>query len=296
PVAPPPESLAVCQDRVREKRLFEACGIDVAPWRAIDSPDDLDSAIDAVGLPAVLKTRRLGYDGKGQRVIRARDDARAALAQLGHAPCILERLVPFARELSIVAVRGADGEVLAWPIGENRHRDGILHTTVAPASIDRTTDSTLRAHAIDVMRRLDHRGVLAIEYFDFDGRLLANEMAPRVHNSGHWTIDGAATSQFENHLRAILGLPLGSTAAIGVSAMLNLVGRTPPLVTLASDPRARVHLYGKAPRPGRKIGHLNVVAADRDEATRRLRDLEALVEGDGEPTPGAAAAADARAR
>ncbi len=280
PVAPPAASLAASQDRVEEKTLFERCGMATAPWRAVDDASQLDAALDAVGVPGVLKTRRLGYDGKGQRVVRDRSEARGALAALGGVPCIYEAFVSFSRELSIIAVRGADGTVDAWPIGENRHRDGILLHTLAPAAVDGPTAERLRAFASEVMRRLDHRGVLTIEFFDDHGRLLANEMAPRVHNSGHWTIDGAVTSQFENHLRAVTGLPLGSTEARGCSAMVNIVGRVPALDRLVADAETKVHLYGKSPRPGRKLGHATIVAGSAAEAARALRELEALLDAD----------------
>jgi len=279
PVAPSPRSLAISQDRVEEKRLFEACGMEVAPWAPVDDAASLVAAIDAIGLPGVLKTRRMGYDGKGQRVIRARDEALAAHASLREVPCIYESLVPFSREVSVIAVRGADGACAAWPIGENCHRDGILHSTVAPAAIDAAAVALLQHHVFGIMERLDHRGVLTIEYMQHGDRLLANEMAPRVHNSGHWTIDGAVTSQFENHIRAIAGLPLGATSATGHTVMVNLVGTVPPLGALLADPSVKVHLYGKAPRRGRKLGHLTVVATDAADAARRLRELEALIDG-----------------
>jgi len=282
-IAPCAESLRICQDRAFEKRFFEANDIPVEPWAIVDDEASLAAALDRVGVPGVLKTRRLGYDGKGQRVIRSRADAHTAFAELGGAPCTYERFVSFTRELSIVAVRAADGSFANWPISENVHRHGILHTTIAPAAIDATLEVALVRHARRVMEQLDHHGVLTIEFFEIEGRLAANEMAPRVHNSGHWTIDGAVTSQFENHLRAICGLPLGSTAARGHAAMLNLVGEVPPTALLTADPELKVHLYGKSPRPGRKLGHATVVAPTAAAARERLRDLKARLTP--EPAP-----------
>jgi len=278
PIAPNHASLATAQDRVLEKRFFESCGVPVEPWAEVADDASLTAALDRVGLPGILKTRRLGYDGKGQRPVRERSEAPSAFDALGRAPCIYESLVPFTRELSVVAVRGADGSCATWPISENVHRRGILHSTVAPADVDATTAAALDAHARRMLEQLDYVGVLTIEFFDLGGpgvRLAANEMAPRVHNSGHWTIDGAVTSQFENHLRAITGLPLGSTAALGHAVMLNLVGEIPPTALMAADPALKIHLYGKAPRPGRKLGHVTTVSRTAEEARARLRELEA---------------------
>ncbi|MBX3355877.1 MAG: 5-(carboxyamino)imidazole ribonucleotide synthase [Phycisphaeraceae bacterium] len=273
-IAPGAESLATGQDRAHEKRFFAQCGLPVAPWAEVHDAASLMAAVDSVGVPAVLKARRLGYDGKGQCVIKRREDAPSAFDALGRVPCTLEAFVPFSRELSVIAVRGRDGSFLHWPISENVHRHGILHTTLAPAEVEPAMERAIAEYARTVMHSLDHVGVLAIEFFDDHGRLLVNEMAPRVHNSGHWTIDGAVTSQFENHLRAIAGLPLGSTAPRGVSAMLNLIGSTPPLEALASESDLKIHLYAKAPRAGRKVGHLTTVAPSREVARERLRRLE----------------------
>lgn len=275
PIAPGAEALAVAQDRVAEKRFFESCGLPVGPWAEVGGTASLAEALDAVGVPSVLKTRRLGYDGKGQRVLRSREEAVVAFDALGRAPCTLEAFVPFSRELSVIAVRGRDGTMATWPISENVHRHGILHSTVVPALIDAAQEHLLVSLVQRVMVELDYVGVLAIEFFDDHGRLLVNEMAPRVHNSGHWTIEGAVTSQFENHLRAICDLPLGSTAARGHSVMLNLVGEAPSTAQLAADPDLRIHLYGKSPRPGRKLGHLTAVTPSATAARERLRALEA---------------------
>ena len=227
------------QDRLHEKELFRSLGIPTARF----------GSLEETGLPALVKTRRLGYDGKGQR--RVEEPEAIGVDELA------EELVPFDRELSIVGVRGRDGETRFWPVGENVHRDGILRVTRAPApDAPQREAEELCAALLD---ELGYVGVLAVELFEVDGRLLANEFAPRVHNTGHWTIDGAETSQFENHLRAILGLPLGPTGARAPSVMVNLIGTVPPVEELLALPGARVHLYGKEPRAGRKVGHVTLV-------------------------------------
>ena len=259
PTFPPAEALAVAQDRLREKTLFSELGIPTARFAAADAAEDLGPALDRVGLPAILKTRTLGYDGKGQAVLGETADAQSAWTRLGGVPCTLEELVPFDRELSIVAVRGRTGETAFYPVAENRHRHGILWVSRC------RPQDPLQTRAEDLVRRLlesfDYVGVLALELFQVGDRLLANEIAPRVHNTGHWTIEGAVTSQFENHLRAILGYPLGSTAPIGHAAMVNLIGDLPDLGLLLRVPGVHVHVYGKEPRPGRKLGHVTLCTA-----------------------------------
>ena len=242
---PDPRALELGQDRLVEKELFRRLGIATAPFGLLDD----------VGLPALVKSRRLGYDGKGQRVVEAAES-------LGEDE-LAEGIVPFERELSIVAVRGRTDETVFYPVTENEHRGGILAVSrvCAPDARQREAEE-IAARLLD---ELGYVGVLAVELFEVGGNLLANEFAPRVHNTGHWTIDGAETSQFENHLRAILGLPLGATAARSSSVMVNLVGALPPLERLLSIPGAHVHLYGKEPRPGRKLGHVTLVGAS-DEA------------------------------
>jgi 5-(carboxyamino)imidazole ribonucleotide synthase len=260
PVRPGAQSLEVSQDRLVEKETFRSVGIPTTEFAGVGSREQLGVAIDTIGLPAVLKTRRGGYDGKGQRVLRAVDDAEAGWSALGGAPLILEGFIAFARELSIVAVRSIDGEVACWPVVENVHEHGILRVTSAPAP---GLDDTLQARAEELARRLlgelDHVGVLAIELFDLDGELLANEFAPRVHNSGHWTLDGCEVDQFEQHVRAIAGWPLGPTHAIARVEMTNLLGdEIAAWPRLAAEPETRLWLYGKAQaRPGRKMGHVN---------------------------------------
>jgi 5-(carboxyamino)imidazole ribonucleotide synthase len=264
PVFPPPKALDVAQDRLKEKTLFRRLDIGTAPFATVDTRGDLDRAVATIGLPAVLKTRTQGYDGKGQRVLRRKVDLDAAYAAIGDRPLLLEGFVPFERELSIIAARSLTGETAYWPLIENVHRDGILRLSIAPAfgADDPLTDAAA-AIAAKTLEALDYVGVLAIELFQHEGRLLANEMAPRVHNSGHWTIEGATTSQFENHLRAILGLPLGATRTTGISAMVNLIGETPESAALLGIEGAHLHLYGKPARPGRKLGHVTLVESER---------------------------------
>ncbi|HEX5650880.1 MAG TPA: 5-(carboxyamino)imidazole ribonucleotide synthase [Steroidobacteraceae bacterium] len=269
-VHPPVDALRVSQDRLLEKQLFEKLRIPTPPFRAVESLDELRAAVRELGYPSVLKTRRLGYDGKGQRYIRKPTDVEAAWSALGNAPLILEGYVDFEREVSVVGARSTTGEVRAYPIVANTHRDGILRVTLAPHRHP-TLQKAAEMHLKRVMKHFDYAGVLTIEFFVQRGRLIANEMAPRVHNSGHWTIEGAITSQFENHLRAILGLPLGETAPVGHAAMINFIGQLPPRDDLLGVPGLHWHDYGKAPRPGRKIGHCTVVAASAVERDRLVR-------------------------
>jgi 5-(carboxyamino)imidazole ribonucleotide synthase len=271
PVYPPPRALEVSQERLVEKEYFSSLGIPSPAFAAAESRAEFDEAIRAVGLPAVLKTRRFGYDGKGQAVIRTRADADAAWERLGGRPLLLEEFIPFDRELSIIAVRGQDGRVATYPLIENVHRDGILHRSLAPAA-DTAEELTERAteFATRVLADLDYVGVLTIEWFQEGARLLANEMAPRVHNSGHWTLDAAIASQFENHLRAISGLPLGRCDAVGHSAMFNFIGSVPPSAEILSNPDAKLHIYGKASRPNRKVGHVTLRAGSAQELAEKL--------------------------
>jgi 5-(carboxyamino)imidazole ribonucleotide synthase len=257
-IRPGANSLTISQDRLWEKQLFGRVGVPCAAFGDIETPGQLDEALARTGLPAVIKTKRLGYDGKGQRVVRSRDEAEQAVAELGD-ELIAEALVPFRRELSLLLVRGLDLESAFYPLVENVHVDGILSTTTAPAAgVDPALQAICEAYGLAVAEALHHVGVLCLELFETDAGVLANELAPRVHNSGHWTIEGAETSQFENHIRAVLGLPLGSTALRGHSRMRNLVGEHPPLAELLAA-GGHVHLYGKAPRPGRKLGHVTVL-------------------------------------
>jgi 5-(carboxyamino)imidazole ribonucleotide synthase len=273
-VFPPPSALEAAQDRLREKQLFEKLGIATTEFASVPASSDLDLALKKVGLPAVLKTRRMGYDGKGQWLLRAQEDVRMAKDGLPRLPFIAERLVPFARELSVLAVRGKAGETAFYPLVENHHRNGILRLSLAPApGVGPEIQKAAEDAARKVLESLQYVGVLAIEFFECDGKLLANEMAPRVHNSGHWTIEGAVTSQFENHLRAINGFPLGSTTPIGASAMINLIGELPVSAQVLAIPSAHLHLYGKEPRPGRKLGHVTLRAPSLDQLTSRFSAL-----------------------
>ena len=277
PVYPPPAALEVAQDRLAEKTLFRTLSIGTTEFLPVPKPGDLEAATRQFALPAVLKTCRMGYDGKGQRVLRAAEDVAKARLELPKVPHILERFVPFTRELSVLAVRSRNGETAFYPLVENHHRGGILRLSLAPAP---SLAPPLQRAAEDIARRvlesLKYVGVLAIEFFEHEGRLLANEMAPRVHNSGHWTIEGAVTSQFENHLRAVLGLPLGSTAAAGHCAMINLIGDLPEPSEVLAVPDAHLHFYGKAPRPGRKLGHVTLRAASPERLALRLSELPAF--------------------
>jgi 5-(carboxyamino)imidazole ribonucleotide synthase len=273
-VSPSPAAIAAAQDRVSEKRLFEKLGIATTRWRAVSSRRQLDSAVREIGLPGVLKTRRMGYDGKGQGVLRTAADLDRAWVELGQVPMLYEELVPFDLEVSVIGVRSRNGECQVYPLNQNLHSGGILRLTRAPYRNARLTRLATR-HVRTVMQQLRYIGVLTIEFFVRGGRLVANEMAPRVHNSGHWTIEGAVTSQFENHLRAILGLPLGQARAVGHSAMINLIGTMPDRAKLLRHRAVHLHDYAKEPRPGRKLGHLTVVEVDAGRCERRARRLMA---------------------
>ena len=267
PVYPAANSLAEAQDRLLEKTQLADLGIPVPNFRDINSLDDLRQAINDIGLPAVLKTRRFGYDGKGQVVIRHDDDASAAWKAIGEVPAILEAFMPFDREVSVIAVRDAQGHRRAYPLVENTHENGILQL-----SLSRNNDPMFLI-ADDfigsLMESLDYVGVLALELFQVGEQLYANEFAPRVHNSGHWTIEGTVCSQFENHIRAVTGLPLGDTSLLASSAMLNCIGEMPDTSSIRDLPGVSVHDYGKAARPGRKVGHITLTA-DTDEALSKL--------------------------
>ncbi|MEO7909689.1 MAG: 5-(carboxyamino)imidazole ribonucleotide synthase [Roseiflexaceae bacterium] len=299
PVYPPPAALEVAQDRLVEKTFFQQLGITTPPFAPVDSQADLDAAIAQIGLPAVLKTRRFGYDGKGQIILREPADAATAWARLGDTPLILEGFVPFERELSILAARGRNGETAFFPLVENQHREGILRLSLAPApDITPALQSAAEQIAARALASLEYVGVLAIELFQvasdelqatsdehpshsslvtYYSPLVVNEMAPRVHNSGHWTIEGAEISQFEQHLRAVLGLPLGATTARGYSAMVNLIGALPDPAAVLAIPGAHLHLYGKRPRAGRKVGHITLRAETEDLLRARLEQLQQIV-------------------
>lgn len=274
PVLPPPRALEVAQDRLAEKTFLNELGIPTPLFHPVSGKPDLLEGLERTGFPAVLKTRTLGYDGKGQVVIHEASQVEAAWSSLGGQPLILEAFVPFERELSIIAVRSRVGEMAFYPLTQNHHSGGILRHSQAPAPVSAELQAQAEAYAVRVMERLDYVGALAIELFEAGGQLLANEMAPRVHNSGHWTIEGAQTSQFENHLRAIVGWPLGSTEPLAQAAMLNLIGVQPDFARVLEVPGAHLHWYGKQVKPGRKVGHITVLADSPAELEERLGQLE----------------------
>lgn len=262
PIHPLPIVLEKAQDRFIEKSFFCELGI-LTPGFTIEFTKQ---KVETVGFPAVLKTRRMGYDGKGQRIVQlAAEVDRQKLDGM-----ILEEYISFDRELSLIGVRNQAGDTRFYPLVENHHRDGILRMSLVPEKMPVELQQQAEALCSKVMSALGYVGVLVIEFFEKEGRLLANEMAPRVHNSGHWTIEGAVTSQFENHIRAVSGLPLGSTGPLGVCAMVNLVGTLPDVASILKIDGAHLHLYDKAPRPNRKIGHVTFVEKDMETLLRKL--------------------------
>jgi 5-(carboxyamino)imidazole ribonucleotide synthase len=270
PVFPNPRALSVAQDRLVEKNLFRSLGIPVGEYAAVSTHAGLEAEVAHIGGPCILKTRRLGYDGKGQFRIKSTGDIEAAWQALGAQAetvgLIVEAFIPFQRELSVVALRGRDGEFRTWPLTENWHVDGVLSASLSPATIDEGLAQLAYGYANQLAEALDYVGVFALELFCKDGQWLANEMAPRVHNSGHWTIEGAETSQFENHLRAVLGLPLGDTRMLGHACMLNWVGELPDRNAVLGEPAGHWHDYGKSSRVGRKVGHATL----RDDSAGEL--------------------------
>ena len=270
PVYPPLDALRLAQDRRDEKQLFEQLDIPLPRYHAVDSIDDLHAACDAIGRPLVVKTRRLGYDGKGQFVVRERADVDDAWREIGGVPLIAEQWVPFDYEVSAIGVRSVDGNIAAYCLTHNEHAGGILRVSRAPVEDDPLTVKA-QAYLSRMLDHLEYVGVLALELFVVGDELLANEFAPRVHNSGHWTIEGAATSQFANHILAVTGAEPGSTAEVGHAGMVNLIGTIPDAARDAGI--GALHDYGKSPRPGRKLGHITVVAetaAERDAQTSAL--------------------------
>ena len=274
PVHPPAAALRHAQDRLDEKQLFEELGVPLPGYRTVDTRADLVAAATELGLPLVVKTRRLGYDGKGQFVVRTSNDVDAAWRALRGQALIAEQWVPFDFEVSSIGVRDARGNVRIYPLTRNVHRNGILHTSRSPVDAPELAELAAAA-TYKLLEHLDYVGVLALELFALGNRLLANEFAPRVHNSGHWTIEGAATSQFENHLRAVAGLPLGSTASRGHAGMLNLIGEIPAAARQLDQ--GTLHDYGKEPRPGRKLGHITVVGECAEQRDAFLNVIEQTV-------------------
>ena len=275
PVYPGVKSLAVSQNRLNEKQLFAALNIPSARFHEIRSEADLSAAVAALGLPLVIKTVTEGYDGKGQFLLREAEQVSTCWSKLGaNAPLIAEEFIQFKRELSIIAVRGQDGATSFYPLAENHHHGGILSHSLVPAPhLDENTQLTAERYISSILRELGHVGVLTLELFETRHGLMANETAPRVHNSGHWSIEGAPSSQFENHVRAVAGLPLGSTRAEKPSAMINIIGKHPSARDVLSITDAHLHLYGKSEREGRKLGHITVTADSYPELEMRMSRL-----------------------
>ncbi len=277
-VAPGRRAIEVSSDRLTEKDYFTSLKIPTARYRPFDNPATFDEAVAQIGYPCVAKTRRFGYDGKGQMVLQGEQDREACLAMAGEKPMVLEAFVPFSREVSLVCTRAANGQKVFYPLVENWHRDGILITTLAPApGLTPELQEQAEGYVGAIADELAYVGTLAVEFFQIHDELMASEMAPRVHNSGHWTIEGAETSQFENHIRAITGSPLGSTAAIGMSAMFNLIGIQPNPDMILSMPGAHLHWYGKEVREGRKVGHVTVRSDSEADFGRNIAMASAMI-------------------
>lgn len=275
PVYPFATALRIARDRWLEKNLFRELGVPTPAFANVESQAELEQAVASIGLPAVLKTRQLGYDGKGQRVLRQPEDVAGAFAALGAVPCILEGFVAFSGEVSLLAVRARSGAARFYPLVHNTHRDGILRLSIP--SDNHPLQALAEDYAGRVLAKLDYVGVLAFEFFEVNGGLTANEIAPRVHNSGHWTIEGAQCSQFENHLRAVADLPLGATDTVEHCAMVNFIGSVPPMAALAAIEGCHPHHYGKAFKPGRKVGHATLRVRDHAQLAARLQQLQALM-------------------
>jgi 5-(carboxyamino)imidazole ribonucleotide synthase len=275
-VYPPSKALAVAQDRLIEKRFFHDLDIPTPAYAAVDSLDSLELAMTTLGYPAILKSRTQGYDGKGQSVLKSKDDLLPAWELLQGVSAVVEAFVPFSREVSIIAVRSVSGEIVFYPLSENLHRGGILRVSECRAGDPMQKQA--ETYISRLLDALDYVGVLALELFEVDGKLVANEFAPRVHNSGHWTIEGAETSQFENHLRAILDWPLGATTPVGKAAMINFIGGLPVAEDLLKIPHAHLHLYDKFPRKGRKVAHATVRAESSEQLSELVKNLTALAD------------------
>jgi 5-(carboxyamino)imidazole ribonucleotide synthase len=282
-VSPSADSVAVAQDRIAEKEFLAAAGIEVAPYRAVHREQELDGSMQPL-LPGILKRSRLGYDGKGQARVTTLEETRAAFLKLGAQPCVLERLLPLELELSVVVARGFDGSIVSWPVAENQHAHGILDITLVPARISKALAEQARSAAVAVASHLGYNGVLCVEFFVLrDGRILANEIAPRPHNSGHYTIDACVTSQFEQQARVLCGVPLGATELHCPAVMVNLLGELwaggePRWEHVLRHPGAKLHLYGKAEaRAGRKMGHFTVLAPSGDAALAVALEAKSLL-------------------
>ncbi len=275
-VYPSPKALAVAQDRLIEKSFFHDIDIPTPNYAAVDSLESLEQAMTSLGYPAILKSRTQGYDGKGQSLLKSADDLKPAWEMLQGVPAVVEAFVPFSREVSIIAVRNVSGAIVFYPLSENLHRGGILR--VSECRADDPMQQQAESYVSRLLEALDYVGVLALELFEVDGNLVANEFAPRVHNSGHWTIEGAETSQFENHLRAIMDLPLGATAPVGNAAMVNFIGGLPKTEDILEISNTHLHLYDKSPRKGRKVAHATVRAENPEQLSELLRTLSRLAD------------------
>lgn len=273
-VFPAPNALAVAQDRLDEKNFFHQLNIPTADFAAVKNLQDLQQAMENIAYPAILKSRRMGYDGKGQVVIKSAGQLSEAWESMQGVASIIEGFVPFQREVSIIAARRVNGDVVFYPLSENMHEKGILR--FSECCIDDSLQQQAEDYVVRLLNTLDYVGIVTLELFDLDGKLLANEFAPRVHNSGHWTIEGAETSQFENHLRAILGLPLGSTQARGFTGMVNFIGGQPSTENVLAIPNAHYHHYAKSPRKGRKVAHATVRTDSSEQYSQALNSLVKL--------------------
>lgn len=277
PVFPPADALETSQDRCLEKELFRQLDIPTTRFHCVDTQAELQQAVNEIGLPSVLKTRRFGYDGKGQKVLRAPADIEQAWQAVNGSPCVLEEFIAFDREVSLIAVRSRSGETAFYPLVHNIHRNGILHISRAPYA-NKKLQKQAEHYVGLILQHFNYVGVLAVEFFVRDKQLIANEMAPRVHNTGHWTIEGASVSQFENHLRAIMGLPLGTTEAHSHAAMVNFISKLPPAEKILAIPGCHYHDYGKAPRLGRKLGHATLRASSAGKLQRKIDAILSIME------------------
>jgi len=285
PLHPSSESIRVCQNRTKEKALFKELGIPTAEYRVVTSAKELEKAAEELGCPVVAKSVTEGYDGKGQAILRDSAEAETAWASINHSSLIVESFVEFSRELSIIAARSTSGEVAFYPLAENSHHEGILRYSIAPApKVSATIQDQAQEYIKALLNELNHVGILTLELFETPNGLLANEMAPRVHNSGHWSIEGAASSQFENHLRAITGLPLGDTQANRPTCMINIIAEKGDKESILKLPYAHLHLYGKEERKGRKLGHVTVQADSYEELAWRIKNVASFLPGSPEFT------------
>ncbi|MEB3754798.1 5-(carboxyamino)imidazole ribonucleotide synthase [Acinetobacter sp. MD2(2019)] len=277
-IHPPRQALAIAQNRLSEKTLFNELQIPVAPFKAVDSLESLTQAVAELGLPIVLKTATGGYDGKGQFVLREASQIEQAWAELGPAKSLIaESFVNFSREVSIIAVRGQNGDVKTWPLAENHHHHGILSHSIVPAPQSEELQPVAQEYITRLLNHLDYIGVLTLELFVTEQGLFANEMAPRVHNSGHWSIEGAVCSQFENHIRAVAGLPLGSTDVVRPTVMVNIIGKHPKTDDVLALNGAHLHLYNKTEREGRKLGHITLMPLNQDDLSELCRQLAKIL-------------------